>query len=310
MKRLYVIAGVLITLLSAFYFLQAIGKHWESLKSFEFGTLTLQSMVAAALLYAATYLISAATWQRALRYLGASLRFGHSAAIILVSQFAKYLPGNVGHHVGRVLMAQRAGLPAQVVVGSLLVDSLMVVLAALLCSLPCYPLLWAMASQRVAVPASWLMAAAVLLCIAGAAAWLTRAQWLHSGALARLATLLANPQRLPLLGQAVALYCISFVLGGLALSLLLTSLAPELLLSGVLAHVIGVYAAAWLLGFLIPGAPAGLGVREACLLIGLAPFAGADAALLAAALLRITTTVMDAVVFVAGVLMIKRLPQG
>ncbi|GGD34289.1 lysylphosphatidylglycerol synthase domain-containing protein [Pseudoxanthomonas indica] len=310
MKRLYVIVGVILTLLSAFYFVQAIGKHWESLKSFEFGMLTLQAMIAAGVLYATTYLVSAATWQRALRFLGATLALGHSAAIILVSQFAKYLPGNVGHHVGRVLLAQRAGLPAQLVVGSLLVDSLMVVLAALLCSLPCYPLIWALASQRVALSGTWLLVILGCLLTAGAVAWLTRAHWLKAGALARLVSILANPKSFPLLGQGIGLYCISFLLGGLALSLLLGSLAPSVSPWSVLPEVVGVYAAAWLLGFLIPGAPAGLGIREACLLVGLAPIAGHDVALLAAALLRVTTTLMDAVVFAVGLVMMKRLPQA
>lgn len=310
MKRVYVIAGVIITLLSAFYFVEAISKHWESLKSFKFGMLTLQAMFAAGLLYATTYLVSAATWQRALRFLGATLALGHSAAIILVSQFAKYLPGNVGHHVGRVLLAQRAGLPAQLVVGSLLVDSLMVVLAALLCSLPCYPLLWGLANQRVAFSGAWLLVILGSLVVVGAAAWLKRALWLQSGAVARLVSILANPKSFSLLGQGIGLYCISFLLGGLALSLLLGSLAPSVSPWTVLPQVVGVYAAAWLLGFLIPGAPAGLGIREACLLVGLTPIAGHDVALLAAALLRVSTTLMDAVVFAVGLVMVKRWSQG
>lgn len=305
MKRTYVIIGGAVSLLSFWYFARTAQQHWASIRAMEFTPQMAWTMVLAAVLLALTYLITARTWQLALRYCGVSLSFLAATGIILVSQFAKYLPGNVGHHVGRVLLAKRAGIDAPVVVGSILLDSVMVVLAALLCSLPCFSLLWRLANQRVALP-TWLapsMALAVLAALT--LAWTMRNRWSTSNKMVLTLAGLFHRDRIGLLGQSVLTYCLSFALGGIAMYLLLQTLAPTLDISALLV-VIGVYTSAWLLGFLLPGAPAGLGVREACLLIGLGPLVGHDNALIAAAMLRISTTLMDAVVFGIGALMLHR----
>jgi glycosyltransferase 2 family protein len=306
MKKAYVIAGGVVTFLSAFYFARAASRHWASIRDIEFGTAIISGMAAAAGLYVLTYLVSAKTWQLALRYLGASASFRTSAEIIFVSQFAKYLPGNVGHHVGRVLLAKRAGLGPQVVIGSIFIDSAMVVLAALICSLPSYTLLWLLANEHAPHASALLLGAAIMLGLACLIGWLLRKRWRDSAKGLQFAKDLINGERIPLLLRSFASYCISFVLGGLGLYLLLVSLTGSVIDREALPQVIGVYSAAWLLGFLIPGAPAGLGVREACLLIGLGPLAGSDSALIAAALLRITTTVMDGAVFFMGFLLAGR----
>jgi uncharacterized membrane protein YbhN (UPF0104 family) len=56
---------------------------------------------------------------------------------------------------------------------------------------------------------------------------------------------------------------------------------------------IGAFASSWLLGFLAPGAPAGLGVREAALALWLEPALGAPSAVLLIVLLRVATTLGD-----------------
>jgi uncharacterized membrane protein YbhN (UPF0104 family) len=307
MKRVYVIAGAAITLLAAFYFARTAQQHWASIRALEFTARMGWTMVLAAVLLALTYGVTARTWQLALRYLGARLALVTAIGIVLVSQFAKYLPGNVGHHVGRVLLAKRAGLHSPVVVGSILLDSLMVVLAAAVCSLPCVSLLWQLGYQHVVMPRwlPWLVLALLLAVLA--AAWLSRARLLGGNSVGAQIKALIHRDRIGLLAQSVLTYCVSFALGGLALYLLLDTLSPVGL--AALPLVIGVYTSAWLLGFLIPGAPAGLGVREACLLLGLGPLVGHDNALIAAALLRISTTLMDAVVLGIGAWMLRRQPH-
>lgn len=52
---------------------------------------------------------------------------------------------------------------------------------------------------------------------------------------------------------------------------------------------------AWMAGYLVPGAPGGLGVREAVLLLGLAPTVGEPSALAAAASYRMVTVLSDVV---------------
>ena len=68
----------------------------------------------------------------------------------------------------------------------------------------------------------------------------------------------------------------------------------------LLPVIIALGAGAWILGFLAPGAAAGIGVREAALIAGLSDGLGvADAALIALAF-RASTLIGDAVLFLAG----------
>jgi uncharacterized membrane protein YbhN (UPF0104 family) len=67
---------------------------------------------------------------------------------------------------------------------------------------------------------------------------------------------------------------------------------------------------AWAIGFVTPGAPAGLGVREALLLLMLTqPLGAADASLLILAL-RVATTLGDMLCFVAGLALMPMLRRA
>jgi hypothetical protein len=61
-----------------------------------------------------------------------------------------------------------------------------------------------------------------------------------------------------------------------------------------------VSAAAWLAGFVTPGAPGGLGVREAILVMALEGTLGKGGALAAAALFRAATTLGDVALYLAA----------
>lgn len=62
------------------------------------------------------------------------------------------------------------------------------------------------------------------------------------------------------------------------------------------------FSIAWLAGYLVPGAPAGLGVREAMMALLLSPVLGAGAAVGLGVTLRVTTTLGDALAFAIGIL--------
>ena len=61
------------------------------------------------------------------------------------------------------------------------------------------------------------------------------------------------------------------------------------------ASAYGWLALAWLLGYVMPGAPAGVGVRETVLVIGLGPALGEADALVVALAYRFVTVLVDAV---------------
>src|SRR5690606_21065797 len=97
----------------------------------------------------------------------------------------------------------------------------------------------------------------------------------------------------------------SFLIVGIGFTAMAPILAPG---SGFpFLQLCGAFAAAWVVGLLVPGAPAGLGVREAVLLVLLGEVMPTADAVVAIALLRVATTLGDLVHFVAGGVLLRRL---
>jgi len=70
------------------------------------------------------------------------------------------------------------------------------------------------------------------------------------------------------------------------------------------------FAIAWVVGFVTPGAPAGIGVREALLMLMLGPGMGTANASLFILALRIATTLGDILCFVAGLALMPGLRRA
>src|SRR5690606_31191651 len=64
-----------------------------------------------------------------LRNLDSPMRFGLANAILATTQFGKYLPGNVAHHLGRVVLAKKHGVSTGNTVMSMSYEILLTLLA-------------------------------------------------------------------------------------------------------------------------------------------------------------------------------------
>lgn len=107
-------------------------------------------------------------------------------------------------------------------------------------------------------------------------------------------------------GACYVVYVLNFVLVGIGLWLVALSLSGHTAGEAGPVFFIGAFAASWVLGFLAPGAPAGLGVREALLAVWFGGvLAPADAVALIV-MLRIATTFGDLLNFAWGSTAIAR----
>jgi glycosyltransferase 2 family protein len=120
------------------------------------------------------------------------------------------------------------------------------------------------------------------------------------GALRRPATLgmlITLRSWAPRLLRAGLLHLAFFAVGGLILWTVAEPVrargAPQLELLGAISAL----AVGWWAGFVVPGAAAGLGVREAVLVLTLEPHLGGDGAVLAALALRVVTALGDLLFF-------------
>jgi uncharacterized membrane protein YbhN (UPF0104 family) len=100
-----------------------------------------------------------------------------------------------------------------------------------------------------------------------------------------------------LFAAPTACLAVSFLLSGLSFHYLLMALGEHDLPA---AAAVGAFAIAWAAGFIVPGAPAGLGVREAVLIALIAPSMQAGIAVACVGLHRLITALVDAAAALGG----------
>jgi len=250
--------------------------------------------------------IAGTIWYLLLRDNVVSIKWRQAQIIFAIAQFGKYLPGNVGQHVGRVVMAREINIPVPITLNTMLVEVLWG--AGIAAGLSLLSLILFVDEQKLGLqlqfgPAYFAMGVALLLYM----------PWLGIGFLNRylpgLAKRLSGGRRIaiPRLSTALmvaALFLLCFVLLGLILKLQAQWFFG--VTNGGLLELTCLFAIAWIAGYLVPGAPGGLGVREAMMVLLLSPTLGAGVAVGLGVTLRVTTTAGDAVAFSLG-LLFKRL---
>lgn len=231
------------------------------------------------------------------------------APIVLLSQFAKYLPGNIGHFVGRVAIGKKYGYDGKHLlftigyeIGWALVVSASVATFALLYSghelaagiLPHVPPLWIIALLVIAVIALPPLATYLL------------DRWRPAFIVRLLGSRTVKLPPLSITTICMLLYVVVFCINGLGLAILGEGLIGKGMENLVL--LIGLFSVAWLAGFVVPGAPGGLGVREAILVASLTPLYGEPAAVALTIMSRIVFIVGDGLAFLAGWVAYKLYP--
>lgn len=253
--------------------------------------------------YLVAYAALALAWQCLLRLLGLRLAAPRVLGIYLTAQFAKYLPGNVGHHAGRVYLASHAGLPAFGVGLSMLLEMLLIIGCALALSLPLAPVLARAAQGGGGLTLAVGIGAGGLVLLA--CAFALRRHPVVQSAGHHLRTVLAQlrPASAGYLAGAIVLTLAGLALAGASLLVLC---GPGS--SGQLMQVVALVCGAWIVGFLTPGAPAGLGVREAVLLGGLTTLFERQTAVEASVMFRVVSVGADLVALACG-LLLRRMPR-
>ena len=227
----------------------------------------------------------------------ASIRWHH--AVYGQTQIAKYLPGNVFHLVGRQVMGRRLGHGQARLAFASLLEAILLLLVAGVLSLP---ILWPWLDREL----MWFLVLAGLALALVAARWLYRR---HHLALCKLANSPGGigPQAVLSLGwrllRPVLLYVGFFFVAATILWMLATSVAEPGRPSIDLAKSVSAVALAWLIGFATPGSSAGIGVREAVLIVTLESTLGASVSGLIALALRLVSMGGDAIFFVLGLVL-------
>jgi glycosyltransferase 2 family protein len=285
-------AALLLVAAALAYLGFAIDAHWRQLSSFDWSQVSLGMLAISSVAYGISLVTTALAWPAILRSLGEYLRMREALAIGLTAQIGKYVPGNVAHYMSRAALARRAHVTFRQSGASTILEFTSAVLAALIVAAV------ALSLSTTGIRVTWeklamtgAAASALVVATSLAVNWLSQA-------------------RLPLSAwiRPVLWLIASFILAGFSIHIILVKLGAAHEISPLVS--IGLYAIAWTAGFVIPGAPAGLGVREAVLVGSLAGLVGAPSALVAAALHRLLTAGTDGIVSLVGIALLTLPEKG
>lgn len=307
MKRLYRALGFSAVLIVTAFFVWYVVRslHGHDLSAYATPRAAL-GIALAAILWSFGVPLLALAWRGMLGGVGVHKSWRELFAILGITQFAKYVPGNVAQYVGRVGMSLSRGIPARPLAVTLILETLLVIAAAAATCVTAGVLSKVgLAALRAHGKQLLLVTVLVVAAITGLFALRRFAPIL----LRRLApkyapaldgTLLPTQSSMV---YAFALYCTVYISTGLGLILLAHFLLPEA--PGDYWLLIAVFALAWVVGFVTPGAPGGLGVREALMVLMLAPVYTAASASVLVIALRIATTLGDVLTLLAGMAMLR-----
>ncbi len=295
--------GFAFGLAALIYFFSTAAVHFSSLPPIAWGAASCSVFAGAVILQCGVLVLGGYAWCLLLRVYAQPVRTIDGMSVFILAQFARYLPGNVAHFAGRIVLGKSRSMPPAAVAKSLVAEFSWAVITAAAVAAACLGMAGAAPPAALsALLSSGLVAlwpaAAIALGLSGAAGfWLWR-KLCHGGRIQA-----GVSQVLVSLASCFCLYVITFFLIGLAAD----CLAMQVFGAGQ-SHLVlltGAFAASWIAGFLAFGAPAGIGVREVVLLELLSPAFGPAVAGGLAMALRASSIAADGLMFLAAYAMVR-----
>lgn len=223
------------------------------------------------LIYCLANTLLALAWLHLMTFLGEFIDLSWAVQIYGRSQLARYIPGNVFHLAGRQALGMANGLPGWALAKSAVWEIGMIIVAGIPFSVLALPLYWTGLSI-------WLALFLFFVLFGGMALFLRR--WS------------------PFLAYAFVFQGLFLVVSGCVFAGILSVITPDTMTLSWLPTFCGAYVAAWLVGFVTPGAPAGAGIRELVLLFLLSDHVAEATLLLAVVIGRMVTIFGDLLFFV------------
>ncbi len=309
MRRLYRFAGFILVIAAVIYFILYLVKNWALLSANIFELKTIPTLITTTIFYLSCFLLTSKAWYNLLYYFGETPKFLSVLTTILLSQFAKYIPGNFAHHVSRIVLAKNEGFANSSVAITMLVELVLVILSAGSSAIIAISFDKSIhLSKIIEIPTPGIMSALSLIVLLVIYIFYLSLPSLKNTFRKRLKTNEISFSRIYNLLECYLLYMANFLLLGAILYLLTDELFTQVQPGYWL--LTGIFSIAWIVGFITPGAPAGLGVREAILIMALDPIYGSAVALSLTVTLRIITTLGDGLGFLIGLSMRKWLKHN
>lgn len=259
MKKLFNILGRIAAILSIVFISVTFNKHFNEIPDFNLGIWVMLSFILAVTLFVMTIAISAYIWVILLRGDNVFITLRQSYIIMGQAQIGKYLPGNIFHYLGRFNLGKEFGIPTKAILISIGAETLLSIMtAAIVASFGLFfnkkALEWLLhemdtngvAKTLVAIVLLFAIFLIVSILVPQIKGWIR--QYLGYLHIKRICI-------------SVVLIILVFGVYGNFISLLLRTIW-EVNTGLQWYQFTWGFALAWVLGFIVPGAPGGIGIRE------------------------------------------------
>lgn len=303
-RRAVSIVSIALTLVAFLFIGRLMWRFGSQLFRSPLGTAHLELLIAGPVIYAITGVLLALSWFRLLHLFGKpGISFPHSFKIYARSQIAKYIPGNIFQFAARHVSGRESGIGHGPLMATMMYEVVGVAWAAGMLGLTGF-LMYRLRQPHLSLPLILLVCVALFLFPA-----------IFNTAAGRIKILkpMAFPGRSPLaiwkgIIPIYLLYILFFLVNGAVFVMVVTVASDSGALSSGL--ILSIYAVSWLAGFLTPGAPGGIGIRETVMVLLLAPTISQPTALFAALFFRLINILGDILLFLASMAVARHAEPG
>ena len=292
----YLLIGIGAPLLSLVYLSWIAVENFSGLKEIEFGWELTLGTVSGSALYAASLMLMATAWGWLLRSAGVEgVKWQRSVIVYGRANISKYLPSNILHYAARQFLARDEGWPQLPVASASILETAMLVVVAVMIAMSG----WGISDN---IRGLWPLEAGVMVLIAVAAAWSVAAVSLSISPLRKWER---APTIKRMLFSKQLVYCLCIHVAVFAIWVAILAIAAYAL--GLqwsqmdLAIMAVALAASWVASVFTPLVPGGIGIREAGLVLFLAPLMGEAMALTVTLVFRVQTMTGEVLLFVLSI---------
>lgn len=293
--------------LSLVFFVRYVLKHVHAIPLIHLNFLTLMIFGISVLLIMFGIILASWVWQLLLKDRDTKMGFIHAQIIFSISQFGKYLPGNIGQFLGRFMMAKKMNISNWVVANTMLIEIIWTLAVAIFLS--SLSLFIYQVNSISFLPQLNLLSIFFLGVTIFSSPWvgihLLNKYFSHF--LYRISGVkkLSAPQFVTALSVVLLLTTCFLIIGSVL------KLQAEFLFHsnrGSIFELTCLFPLAWLAGYIIPGSPAGIGIREVMMVLILSPVLGSGVATGLSLSLRITTVIAEFLSLLVGVYLKHKFP--
>lgn len=295
--------GYLITAVAIAYVATTLYGQWQRISQQDLPLSILSIITPGVAVYTLSFILIGTAWHHMLKRLRPETPFQVSYWVFSRSYVGKYLPGNFLHYAGRQLLGRMCHLPHDLLMAASTCEIFFQIFTSAAIALVGSAVLPMKTDYRLLlfiVPAMLLLSSILIL-------YSRPFRKRFSDRSSRLSYFVRFRQ----IGQVqffmipVLTYSFHMVCVGLLISYIASRLgAYNFKLADVIQYTV-IYTIAWTLGFVTPGAPGGIGVREALLTAQMSPLVGASNAVLMALCLRFAAITGDIVLFLTSFLVAR-----